>query len=71
MTMKNNKTRLKEGQPLENTDKIKIQSSQFNNSLTISKAEQSDEGQYTVVASNQFGRASFSATLVVHGSLDI
>ena len=63
--------RMKDDVVLTSTEHVVIESdaSTGQYTLTIVAATADDAGQYTVVASNQFGKSQCTATLLVQGSL--
>ena len=52
---------------MSSTDRIKISSKDGVHSLAIDNADFSDNGQYSVKASNKFGRSQYTATLLIKG----
>ena len=60
--------RFKDGVQLSGGDKISIKSDGEKYSLSISNAQESDSGEYKILASSAGGRLSCTASLLVTGT---
>ncbi|KAL6255449.1 hypothetical protein P5V15_013784 [Pogonomyrmex californicus] len=58
-----------DGKPIEESRYHKIQTDGIRTSLTITEAFPKDAGSYSVIASNEFGKATVSCTVSVKGRL--
>ena len=59
--------RLKDGKELVPSGKYVIEKTDDTYTLVLTSVTDEDAGQYTVTATNDFGKSSFTATLITHG----
>lgn len=59
--------RLKDGKELVPSGKYIVEKTDDSYTLVLPSVTDSDAGQYTVTATNDFGKSSFTATLITHG----
>lgn len=63
------KYRLKDGKEIVPSGKYVIETPDDTYNLVIPSVTDEDAGQFTVIATNDFGKSSFTATLITHGWL--